>query len=265
MSRFDANPEKGSRAGYFSAAACSPDDRLLAVAEEESGMVRLIEIASGQARVLLDGHRHGVHGLAFSPDGKTLVSGGKDNVMILWDVTGARTGTGVRKAGKRDLARWWSDLAGNDAQRAGVAVASLIRTPGQSVAFLVERLHPSEAPGEKRMARLLAELDADSFQKRQAASRELARLGEMAEAALQRTLKDGPSLEMVRRIERLLAKLERGPAPETLRALRAIEVLEHLATPGAKRCLKALAKGAAEARQTRDAKAALARLARGRR
>src|SRR5262249_49908190 len=41
VSRFYLNPEKASRAGRLSAAACSPDGRLLAVAEEESGTIRL--------------------------------------------------------------------------------------------------------------------------------------------------------------------------------------------------------------------------------
>src|SRR6185312_14945802 len=102
----------------------SPDNRLLAVAEKESGIVRLIEIASGKLRAEFAGHRHGVHGLAFAPDGKTLASGGEDNVVFLWDVTGARTLATVDKASANDLARWWSDLAAEDGKRAGVAAAS---------------------------------------------------------------------------------------------------------------------------------------------
>jgi WD40 repeat protein len=86
--RFYANPEKTRRAARLSCAACSPDNRTLALAEEESGTIRLTEIVSGKVRAELKGHRDGVHDLAFSPDGRILASGGQDNVIYLWDVRG---------------------------------------------------------------------------------------------------------------------------------------------------------------------------------
>ena len=52
--RFYANPRKESRAARLSCAAWSPDSRLLAVAEEGSGTVRLIEVASGQVVGLIE-------------------------------------------------------------------------------------------------------------------------------------------------------------------------------------------------------------------
>jgi WD40 repeat protein len=262
IARFYGNPEQKSKAGALSCLACSPDNRLIAVAEEESGTVRLIEVASGKMRVEFAGHRHGVHGLAFAPDGKTLASGGEDNVVFLWDVTGARTTIAANKARDNDLTSWWSDLASEDGKCAGVAIASLLRKPEASVAFFQERLRPAQALDDKRLARLLADLDDAAFETREAANRELTRLGERAEAALRRALANRPSLEMRRRIEDVLSKLEpTPPSSETLRMLRAIEVLEYVGTPAARRCLETLAKGAPDARQTRDAKAALQRLA----
>jgi WD40 repeat protein len=92
ISRFYANPQTTSNAEKLSCVACSPDNRVLAVAEEESGAIRLIEIASGQVRRQFAGHRDGVCGLAFSPDSQTLASGGVDNVVYLWDLSGTRSG-----------------------------------------------------------------------------------------------------------------------------------------------------------------------------
>ena len=60
----------------------------------------------------------------------------------------------------------------------------------------------------------------------------------------------------------LLSRLERPAlSPEELRALRAVELLEQLDTPGARRLLRSLAGGAAGARLTREAKEALDRSA----
>jgi hypothetical protein len=50
-------------------------------------------------------------------------------------------------------------------------------------------------------------------------------------------------------------------SPEALRRIRAIEVLEHIATPEAKAVLQTMATGAPAAVETKDAKAALERLA----
>ena len=55
------------------------------------------------------------------------------------------------------------------------------------------------------------------------------------------------------------AKLASPPA-EKVQQLRAIQVLEYMATPEARQLLVSLAKGAPEARLTREAKAALQRL-----
>jgi WD40 repeat protein len=78
------------RPGRVSCAAWSPDGTLLALAGEGAGVVRLVDPATGRTRAELSGHRHGVRGLAFSPDGGRLASGGEDNVVFVWRVPGAR-------------------------------------------------------------------------------------------------------------------------------------------------------------------------------
>ena len=256
IARFFTKDVYPSNTPSLSCSVCSPDNRLLAVAEEGSGVVRLLEITSGKVRAEFAGHLHGVHGLDFSPDGKTLASGGDDNVVYLWDVTGAKT----LPAKEGNPAACWNDLASDDGKRAGEAIASFLRKPEASVAFLKEKLQPAKGVDEKRLRQWITDLDADAFETREAASRELIRLGERVEDALRRELKNRPTLEVRRRIENVLSKLEPSPPSlETLQVLRAIEVLEHIGTPEARRCLEAMGKGAADARETREAKAALRR------
>jgi WD40 repeat protein len=93
--------------GKIYAMALSPDGRWLAAGgwlgsftgkkskeEEEAHQIRLYDFASGELKALLKGHSNVVLGLAFSPDGKQLISGSSDNDAILWDIE-APSGAGV--------------------------------------------------------------------------------------------------------------------------------------------------------------------------
>jgi hypothetical protein len=118
-------------------------------------------------------------------------------------------------------------------------------------------------PGVKaeRLARLVADLDDNDFMVRQKASEELAALGRQAEGALTKALEGNPSAEVKRRVTDLLAKLEGAPeGAEQRLLLRAVEALERVGTPGARRLLEWLAKEAPEAEVVREAKASSTRL-----
>src|SRR5262249_34108978 len=129
-----------------------------------------------------------------------------------------------------------------------------------TVPFLKVRLRPDPPPDVNRLKRLIAQLDNASFQSRERAQRELEGMGDLAVAILKRTLEAKPSLEVRRRMEGILTK-----APllsrEKRQYLRAIDVLEQLATPDAKELLRTLSKGAPGTRVTAAAQAALDRLA----
>ncbi len=80
-----------------------------------------------------------------------------------------------------------------------------------------------------------------------------------AVAALYRKARQ--AFEVRRRVLAVLERL-RGPVtrPEALRSLRAVAVLEDIATTPARRLLEELSQGASEARLTRETKASLRRL-----
>jgi hypothetical protein len=159
------------------------------------------------------------------------------------------------------LQQAWDDLA-DKPQPAFQAVGLLSNHPDQAVPFLRTHLKPAPSVEVKLLKRLITDLDSETYAIREQASKELERLGDGAAAALEKALAKGPSLEARRRMETALKRLG-GVAPsETLRALRAVEVLEHAQTPDARELLVALAGGAEGARLTREAQAALDRLAR---
>lgn len=77
------------------------------------------------------------------------------------------------------------------------------------------------------MRPLVTDLDNSEFAVREAATRELEELGETAEPALRKVLADKPSLEVRRRVEPIVKKLEDWPASSAT-ALRAWRADYHL-------------------------------------
>src|SRR5262249_29944649 len=99
------------------------------------------------------------------------------------------------------------------------------------------------------------------FTLREKATKELEALDELVGPFLRKALQGEPAPELRRRAKELLDRIEAGGfSSEGLRAWRALEVLERIGTPEARRVLQALAKGTPEARLTQGAKEALERL-----
>ena len=68
-------------------AAFSADGTLLAIGGDDH-LIGVWDVDTGELRDTLRGHAAPVHGLVFSPDGRTLYSASRDNSIINWDVTG---------------------------------------------------------------------------------------------------------------------------------------------------------------------------------
>jgi hypothetical protein len=154
-------------------------------------------------------------------------------------------------------------LASQDAAKAYRAIGALGVAPEKAIRFLAKRMRPITRPDDKQLAGWIAELDSLVFADREKATHELERLGEVAEPWLRKALASEPSPEVRRRVEALLNKLQGAiTSPETLRSVRAIEALEHIANPEARKVLQSLTSGAPEARLTHEAKAAVQRLER---
>jgi WD40 repeat protein len=246
--------------GYMHCLAISPDGKTLAAADS-AGVIYLWNVGTARMRAVLTGHRDGVNSLDFSPDGSRLISGSDDNTALIWDLTGiALEGTPSKTLTPTELTKQWDELADADASKAWRAGWRLTADPAASVAFLQNHVHPAEVD-VVQIAKLLAALDDDAFEGRETASRELAKLGEIAVPAVRRALEAKPSPEARHRLEELVNKLD-GPItiPEQARDLRCVEVLEHIGSVEARRLLAELSKGAEGSRLTHNAKAALGRL-----
>jgi WD40 repeat protein len=224
--------------------------------------VEVWELASGDRRETFTGHTGGITCLAFAPDGATLASGSMDTTTLLWDFTG-KHGPKAAPFAANELPAIWKSLTAKD-EKMSLTLRRLAATP-QTLAFLKENFAPVKGDplDERSLDKLVRDLDSTNFKARETASKELLRMGERAEAALQKGLKESKSLELRRRIQDLLAGLVHHQiTPEELQAMRAVEVLERMGTPEARAWLEAVAKGDPFARATEEARGALERMAR---
>jgi len=132
--------------------------------------------------------------------------------------------------------------------------------PREAVAFLSRHLGPITERDAESVRRLLRGLDSRRFAERQRASSELMKLSMDWEPLLRDALDNNPSLEMRRRLETILESPSiRQWSPDMLRRLRAVQLLEMIASPEAETLLEKVASGLPEAKLTQEAKAALQR------
>jgi WD40 repeat protein len=248
-------------------------------------------------RARREGPGYRVETLAFSADGKWLVTGGTDRAVRVWEVvTGKEVlrrdghegsvssvafGAGGRTvfscSGEALAYLWdlrpapastarpspealWMDLLADDGAQAYRAIWALAEDPVAAGRLLSAKVRPVPAPDRDRLVKLIAELDSKAFRVRDAALKALREVGETATPALEEALARQPSLEVRRRLQQLLDGLRQPPTGNAIRLSRAVQALELAGTPEARAVLRVWADGARGARLTEDARAALERL-----
>jgi hypothetical protein len=198
------------------------------------------------------GHRDRVNSLTFAPDGR-LLSGGLDTTVLAWSTRPPHSASALGAA--------WDELAQADAATAFKAQGRLLVNAAGALALFAEKIKPVEPVDVKRVRKLVADLDSPQFTTRDSAARVLRELGSQATVALQEATTKAESAEGRRRAQNLLDELAKSPiTPAELRSLRAVEVLEWLDNPQARRLLDLWAKGAPGARLTVAADATNRRL-----
>jgi hypothetical protein len=223
--------------------------------------IRLWEVASASECLRLVGHEGMLTCGAFSPDGRTLLTGSDDTTILVYDLTsqkGAKRGL----ISTAELEKRWSDLADKEAGTAHRALWFFVTAPAQSTPFIAGKLKPVHTADPVKIQRWISDLGSDEFTTRRAAAKQLEKTGEQITPAVQAALKGKITLESRRRLEQILNTFAGVPGPELLRQIRAIVALERIGSPEAAAVLEAVAKGAPGARQTEEAKASLERLSR---
>src|SRR5439155_22908694 len=136
--------------------------------------------------------------LAFAADGKTVVSGGSDTTVLVWDPV-----TLLKDLPKRERAELaddaveslWNDLASEDAAKAAQAVLKLAAAPAQAVPLLAERLQPAAPVDAAQLERWIGDVDSEKYAARREAAVNLVKAGDQAVPALQKVLAAQPTIE----------------------------------------------------------------------
>src|SRR5207249_1492240 len=158
--------------------------------------------------------------------------------------------------------RLWDDLADSEEGRATGAGWALQAQAERSIDLFRRHLRPGIDEVSQTIGRLLGELDNERFAVRERATKELIRLGRRAEAVVRHKLADPSTAPEVRkRLREIANHLPEDADAGERRLVRAVRVLEAIATPDARRLLEELARGAPGAVLTQEAKTSLARLA----
>jgi hypothetical protein len=268
------------------------DGMLVALGLSNRDLV-LRNAVTGRDRVLLRG-APGVQGASFSEDGRLLVVASRDQSLRSWELPSGAEVTGFRVPESDALSLALAPDAREIAlllRNGGILLVHWSRLvlggvrPNEDVGPLCDHLNETEGPtayravwalqtmGDKaaselshrflaepagvrdRISSLLSRLDGSEAESAQA-SRELADLG--AEAAVLQAIAAGPSALRQRRLEQILEDLPRSK--RFLEDSRAIQVLELLGSPPARRTLQQLSGGTPGLKRTEWAEASLRRL-----
>ncbi len=175
--------------------------------------------------------------------------------LIVVGSTSAQTRTEAAKP-----ATLWPELLQLDAAKAYQAMRKLAAAPDETLSYLREVAPPARRTAtDQQIADLIRQLDSARFGERDKARQELEKLDWQAAPALRKAAAKTGALELKRRLEQLLGRLEGPLTGVNLRWHRAVEVVEWIGAMEAKTLLERWSRGAAASRLTEEASKALKR------
>lgn len=227
--------------------AADPGGFVIAIMEEiqsDPGSIVLYEVATGQIRRRIFSGTRETAALAFTPDGKRLVTVSHDTTGLVWDVSLLSVARGRKPAAHAELEQAWKALAEPSARAAYDGQLALASNPLGAVELLQQRLRPVPIVGAATFDRIVADLEDEKFLTRERAASELDKLGRIGVVAIRARALKAQSREAKLRLTQYL---ERYDSPkltaDELRSVRALEFLNHVATSEARDLIAELAKG----------------------
>ena len=245
--------------GDISAFAFSPDGATVAFGTREpSPVVRAWHVATGKLLGEFTAHRREIKGLAFDPAGRQLAAGDAAGRVIVWKLADDAE---ARKA--MPFADAWQQLDSINPLAGHQALTDLLANETSRTLLDAITNLDKERDG---LRKTILNLDSDEFRVREAARRALAKTGYRGMELLQEKGRPKLGAEGEERVRVLLETFERDglSKPEndlygdTLRLLRAMQVLETNLTPEATGVLEELKKRLPGTRVAADAEAILA-------
>jgi WD40 repeat protein len=241
--------------------AVDADAYLVATMDSPNYPLRIYETASGQIRRVLRHEDHDVQSLAFTPDRKFILTAADDTTCLVWDVSLKEAARGKKAASHKELERAWETLTHPNAAEAYEGMIAFAGNPEQGASLLRRQLKPAAKFDSAALEKIFTGLESEMFAARDKAANDLERLGRGVLPAVQSRLAKTESLEVKRRLAIFLERHDSDTlTSDEVRAVRAVEVLEHMASPEARKLLAELATGQPTAVLTIRAAAASTRL-----
>lgn len=230
-------PREGHGHDDLTALALSRDGRVAARGHGDGTAIaydawagrELLRVRTGQGAVLC---------LAVSRDNRRLATGGTNTTALIYELPPLG---GPPRVPRMSDDTAWRDLGDASADAAFRAMLHLLAAPEALPRLVRAKLKPPPPADPKRVAKLIDDLDSDTFAVREKATEELSRAGSSAREPLRRAAR-GLSAEARRRAEDLLDKLNAAADADRLRALRATEVLGRIGSPPAREALREMLK-----------------------
>jgi WD40 repeat protein len=254
---FPANRESYRKA-YFSS-----DSRYFAVISDaySSHCVDVFESVTMTPCAQLCGHRGRINDVHFFPRSSILLTVSADSTMMQWDLSQLGNDP-IHKDASSKFPHWWADLEKDDAV-GQQAVWNFIRTSPKGLEWIREKLPASKPYPEKELTPLIEGLENKSFRIRNATIKKLAAIGPVIEPRMKELLKENRSSPMNDGVNKVLTEMKQltmKPYGESLRQIRAVQVLEYIGNEEARKVLENWSKGTSGTFLTEEALRAVNRL-----